>query len=304
MMTFACPQCEKALRADESRARSRARCPACGHTFTISEAAGELPPAGAEGETRISASPIRAVSPAPRPDGDEPEPDEEQERRRRRKQRRLHERREGLANVNIGLACHYARLLVLIVTIIGRLVWVVLTLAAIRHFLAMLQIGEMLLLLSSVVQAVLGIVGSIFCLFVPARSNARLIILISLLLDVLALPLVLIAFLIDFPEVVAMLLGLASWILFTLYMRRLATYLGERVTADQAEQILWRGLLLFVAAPVGLAGIGFALRYIPCIGPLFFLGLVLAYIIYVIKFLFKILDVLGSLRQVIVSREL
>lgn len=45
MIRFTCPHCEKALRADDAKAGSPVKCPACGHKLTIPDAETELPPA-------------------------------------------------------------------------------------------------------------------------------------------------------------------------------------------------------------------------------------------------------------------
>ncbi len=44
MIRFSCPACDKALRADESKAGSIVKCPACGQKLTIPSPAAEPPP--------------------------------------------------------------------------------------------------------------------------------------------------------------------------------------------------------------------------------------------------------------------
>jgi hypothetical protein len=44
VIRFLCPQCDKGLRADDSKAGTLAKCPACGHKVTIPDAEAEPPP--------------------------------------------------------------------------------------------------------------------------------------------------------------------------------------------------------------------------------------------------------------------
>ena len=48
MIRFLCPQCDKALRADDSKAGTPVKCPVCGHKVTIPDAAAGLPPPEAD----------------------------------------------------------------------------------------------------------------------------------------------------------------------------------------------------------------------------------------------------------------
>jgi hypothetical protein len=52
MIKFSCPDCDKALRADDSRAGSVVKCPACGQRLTVPNAEAEPPPPEADEEER------------------------------------------------------------------------------------------------------------------------------------------------------------------------------------------------------------------------------------------------------------
>ncbi len=299
MIRFACPHCDKSLRAPETRAGSVVKCPVCGEKVTIPNAEAKLPPPEELDDYRVAV-------PQPRRREEEWEDPEAEERRHQRKRRRHRERRQGLEKVNLGLGFHYARLVLLLVTLIGQLLVGAVAGVAVGNpnLVPVVGVLTVLLLVSAGVQALLGIVGSIFCLAVPTASGARGIILISMVLDVLALPLGVVMFLLDFPDVLGMLMGLVSWILFMVFLSRLAAFVREGVLSQTCMELLWHGLILFLAAPLGLVVVGFGLRFLPCIGPLIFLALLLGYIVYLIKFLFMILEAIGSLRQVIVRYEL
>ena len=106
-----------------------------------------------------------------------------------------------------------------------------------------------------------------------------------------------------------MVLGLASWILYMIFLRLLANFLNQKVTGDAANKLLLHGLLLFVAAPIGFLLVGIGLLYLlGCLGFLILLVLfpviLIGYVILIARFLTRILEVIGTLRQVILSHEL
>ena len=65
MIRFLCPQCDKALRADDSKAGTPVKCPVCGHKVTIPDADAELPPP--EGEEPERPPPRKRKRPRFRP---------------------------------------------------------------------------------------------------------------------------------------------------------------------------------------------------------------------------------------------
>jgi hypothetical protein len=246
-----------------------------------------------------------------------------------------HQERRGLRWVSAGLGFHYWELVfflggvaltaaVLISGVFG-LGWpapvpLILTLAA---------------TLTRLAAPLLGVVGAVLCLSVPVQSRARPFMAVSLILK-LGLPvtplfLLYIYFLYDgwyagklalvllvgdpSREVAAwlfflLLLGrLAAWLSFLLFLGRVAGYLEEPVAADEAVQLIWaavRGLgvlvllVLVAVALVRFCGslLGFMwLRLMLILGSLAFV----AWIIFAIRYVFRVMDLIATLRQVIVS---
>jgi hypothetical protein len=234
------------------------------------------------------------------------------ERRRRKKNT------EGLDKVNIGLLLHYLRLVLIFLALIawGLLSPVVAMFGPSEHGGPAVLLGLLLFLASLMVAflaPLLGIVGSVLCVFVPSEAKARGFIITSLVLDVTAVP---ISIVVQFVVMVgvqsgagiiggampAFVMGLASWALFMIFLRQVATYVDEQAGADESSLILIQGLfLLFFSPVVFFLGLMLA-AVLPCIGALIFLGIVVYAIYLYLMFLKRQLDLIGTLRQVIYSR--
>jgi hypothetical protein len=267
----------------------------------------------------------------------------------------------GLGPVRMGLALHAVRVFLLIVTIFVGLVLAVLALQVrvsaqnpppppppkmsgddasdvpaeappaapdVAPFVAAV-ILSLIVIAFTVAQSVLGIVGSILCLWVPRNAKSRGWIIASLAFDVAAflgtcavlwsawqgiasLDLGAAAVIapaavavIDIPLRVACLPGLAAWILFMLFLRNLGYYLDRRDEAAQAVGIIAHGLIALFAFPLivvpllivaltmlaGLDLLGLIFGYILAVGA----GI--AWLIYGIWVLFQIIGLINALRR-------
>jgi hypothetical protein len=172
-----------------------------------------------------------------------------------------------LARLNQGLGLQYARLVLNLGTLLLAMMVLFFEEEAFqRHTLVMeavagagvLGIGVLL-----AAQLLVGILGSLLCLSAPTESRARGYILASLALDVAVLALVFLLALYNQPAYAAVVLGLGSWVLFMLFLRRLAFFFDQPGAAAEARRLLLWGTAL-VGIPLCilfLAGTGLAREY-------------------------------------------
>ena len=106
------------------------------------------------------------------------------------------------------------------------------------------------------VQALLGIIGSALCALVPLESGAKLVIVFSLILDVAVIPLGVYLFMTDLPPLIAGAVSFVSWILFMMFLMRLAYYVRENGLAHEAGGMIVRGLALLVLVPLVIVLLG------------------------------------------------
>jgi hypothetical protein len=178
----------------------------------------------------------------------------------------------------------------------------------------------------------LGITGGILCCWVPSRTGAKPLVITSMALDSAGLVLPIISIIVvgagtalggyaggaagGMAGLVFALLSpfctLAGFILFMLFLRQLAYFLDESGAGDEAMAIIIHSLLLLFGGPIGL----FVLLVIAaslsrdrqsatavgCVFSLVIIGLAIAWIVFAIKLLFRILQLIGSLRQILRSR--
>jgi hypothetical protein len=164
-------------------------------------------------------------------------------------------KREELTAVNVGLGCHYARLLLLLVLVLCGVAVVVMTMFGLVKFEPP---GPLWLLLpvalgAGLLMAVLELTGNLCCLLVPRAAGAFGIILASFLLDVssyalwyfqivngpaLAKPEIRVA------DIVQLVMRLASWVLFMVFLNRLTQYLRDPELGNYAISVLRLGLWL------------------------------------------------------------
>ncbi|MCI0462206.1 MAG: hypothetical protein L0Z62_35080 [Gemmataceae bacterium] len=166
----------------------------------------------------------------------------------------------------------------------------------------------------------LGAIGSSFCFVVPNKTGARVLIIVSFALDTAASVFFMVHIITNMIGssggaaslgavegaiilfLVACLLTLAGWILFMVFVRQLALFLKDRGTATEALQAMIVTLVIAIAGPPILIGFGFALRFLGCIGAIFFFIIVGFWLGTYLVWLFKILAILGTVRQRIATK--
>jgi hypothetical protein len=219
-------------------------------------------------------------------------------------------KRQQLKLVNLGLGFHYAGLVIVLVGFLGNLCLALLGPFVFGSLAAASLMGVLYLLLFVAVGLVtpgLWITGSILCLYVPPKSGAFPLVLTSLVLDGVAL--LLMSSLWWFLGLFAMYAGLvliASWILFLLFLRTLATYLREHGCANEAMQLVY----FFVALVVGIIVfvlVVFLLGFLVGARAPWLLVVVMliggiTLLVFEIKFLLRNLGLIGELRQAITTR--
>jgi hypothetical protein len=230
--------------------------------------------------------------------------------------------------VQLGLGFHYAKLLTILIGIFLAMVGLIL--AAFTD-MNVVGIGARLVVIAAwavvaLVAPVLGLVGSVLCCRVPRRTRGRPLIVTALALETaaLAVPILLLvlgdgaaALRADGAgrHVATVALGqlapvctLVGFVLFMLFLRRLASFLNQPGAADEAVTIIYRYLLLYVVAPAALAGLAFAALTMAspgnlvaligiCVLDLVVLAAAVAWVLYSLSLMFRTLNLIGSLRQ-------
>jgi hypothetical protein len=216
----------------------------------------------------------------------------------------------GLAKVRLGLGFHYARLVLTLLTVLVMMGLVCYGVAMRSRepdsiaIVGWLTAGGIVML-----AALLGIVGSILCLWVGRASRAWWFIFISLLLDVLTPPLIVFLQLVAIPPFLAWGVEFASWICFMLFLRRLALYVDRPDEANEIMAFITRGVALLVGAPLLLI----LLTMMAFLGaftsdaavPVYLLAttlIIVVQLVFLILLFFGILANLQTLRATITSR--
>ncbi len=157
----------------------------------------------------------------------------------------------GLGKVQLGLGFHYARLVLTLLAVLG-----IMGLLAYGMIFKPkadepgLLIGGLVALGIVLLAAVLGLAGSVLCLWVGRPSRAWGLIFTSLVLDVLTVPLVVYQQIAAFPPFFAWGVEFVSWILFMLFLRRLAAYVDRPGEANEVMALITRGVALLVGVPL------------------------------------------------------
>lgn len=330
-MQFPCPKCRKSLKLRDGLAGKNVKCPSCQAIVVVPD----------EGTEITEAGPLK-VSASDYPDC--PECDRPMERgavvclhcgfntstgkRLKTRVKRSAKKQalpQQLGRVRLGLAFHYARLVIFLVTP------VVLILAVILGAMgsaggamgrvgagAVIAIVGILLILALLATPILGLVGSILCAWAPRRT--RMLILISLGLDLGGLVLTLMVLILSLAGEIGANSGvavlfrfaqwgmtLAAWVLFMLFLRRLAYEFEEWGRGDEAASIVYTGALMIVGPPVvlGLLSIlaasardGSVANMI--VGLMFLL--VIVYIYLILKFAFRQLEFLQEMRTLLAKQ--
>jgi hypothetical protein len=218
------------------------------------------------------------------PDGNDDDEEEDRPRKKKKKKKGFPSRRQ-LAMISRGLGFHYAKLLTYMIALpvlIGCNLAVTFVFASSgRDMVAFFGlVGMAAFVWFGFVSPALGIAGSTLCCWLPSRTGGRPLLIASLVLDVTTwiFPLVSILGAEASPAfrgfgttmaTAVLALGLSttaflwtgvSFIVFILYLRKLAQVLADVGMANEARQVIAHYILLLIAAPL-LAGIAIYLMH-------------------------------------------
>ena len=235
-----------------------------------------------------------------------------------------------LARVRLGLAFHFARLIIFLASPVVLLLAIVVGAMASAGGRTTGLAGGLLAVIVAVLVVVallstpvLGIIGSILCAWVPKKS-ARTMIMVSMALDMASFGLGIVTLLLTvtgaLSEVPALTVALqfaqlcltvAAWVLFMIFLRRLALSIEEWGQADEAGQIIWFGALLVLLPPLVMVCLSLLVTLpaargaVAALAPaMLILTIVLgiAQLVFLIKFAFRQLELISYLRRVIAQR--
>jgi hypothetical protein len=232
------------LRIRDDVAGKRVHCPTCGDVVRVPDP-----------EPPLQLEPLPAADVSP----DAGLADESADRRAKRRRRA---RRAGLGKVRLGVLLHAIRINLVLLggLLLGVLTYVV-------HVPGLVWVWVILAVGLAVLTAALGILGSVLCLWVPRESEARGLIIGSLVLDLVQTAVAVGSRLAVFAGVPpfasrtgTQFLVFGAWVLFMLFLRRLAAYLQEAALARQVQELLFfgtgvcLGVMLLPAVAFGLVG--------------------------------------------------
>jgi hypothetical protein len=245
----------------------------------------------------------------------------------KRAKKRARAQIQGVRTVNLGLAFHYGWHLgflgIFVISIVALICFYLVFLTRSFGPLGILNaLGWIGFVDAAIIMPILGVVGSILCIRVPAEAKGRPLIIVSLALDVALFPMVpvlvfanlgMVGFFVMAGLTLALLL--ASWILFMLFMKTVAEYLDEWSISRDAVNSIFKGAVLLVGSII--VDIILALLFFKVFLPLakymvtyiiflFFGGLAILGMIawrwLIVKFVMSVLETIASLRQIIYSR--
>ncbi len=250
---------------------------------------------------------------------------EELRRERRKKKKRkksIKIKKQQFKLVNLGLIFYYIKVIAIISAIL---------LAISSAFLAagmgsagglgqiIFVIGILVSFVVIMVAPMLGIVGGILCCFVPPKSGGRPLILTSVALDAMALMIGTVISLVliispsgnnpiirNIVDGATFLLGLGSFIMFMLFIRKLSYYMDDDGTAAEAYEVMIAYIFGF-SIPVAAVAIVSTLTetaavFVVCVFAGFSFFGSLYWIWFMIKLLIRYLNLLNGMRAVLIAR--
>jgi hypothetical protein len=306
-------RCGRRLCVADRLAGRSVRCPECRASVAV--------PAEADCPFEVVEEPEPAKPP------DEPSPADREVARKRRKARR---RRSALDRVQTGLTLALVKILlqilgVLVLFALAQLVRLKASALAAEiaehardldedtvaddisssQYATLLRIVVPVRILVQVVPAVLGLVATGLCLGAPKAAGVRGLLVGTLVADAAHLAGTGLQWLGAFrglptPAVVLMmnLVAFTAWLLFMLFLRRMADYVRDSGTVNEADAVLLRGGVVWAGAIFGplLGGLVIALG---CFGGLIVLALIVAWIIYALLFLLRYMAFLSGMRDAV-----
>ena len=220
--------------------------------------------------------------------------------------------RQRMGLTRLGLAFQYVKFLctILAVAFMGISKGVTTLSPAQAHALSF-GLG-CLSIVALVVIPILGLTGSLLCLGTPKKKRSRLFIQISCGLDAGSLLLVFVGIILMAASVggaplMLFILGslgfFASSILFLIFLRGLAFYLGDEVAAAEAMRIIFHWILaIVVPGIVFLFVVAVALVTHNFLMEMIVAAVRLIWIVVYVKVLLNLLNLISSVRQRIASR--
>jgi hypothetical protein len=237
--------------------------------------------------------------------------------------------RQRMRLVNIGLALHYAELLCIIVALLLYLLMLVIlpvigvagaagSVEGVGAGIGILQVVGCLAALLLVATPILGGTGSLLCFWVPEKARARVLVIVSFGLEVGGVALMVLGYVLalgtaasgafeaaaslGLVPLLGGLVGLAGFILFMLFLRALALYLRDEMSADEAM----RQLVMFLAVGLGGGVVVSVLMYVLIrtgrVGLVLMMGVWIGWLVALTFVFFAILNVIGTIRAKINSR--
>jgi hypothetical protein len=263
--------------------------------------------------------------------------EEEEDRPRRKKKKKGSMSRHQLSMTSLGLGFHYAKLLTYLIAMnVTFACNILMARAAVGgeggSFALLRAVSMAAAVVFNWVGPTLGITGSILCCWVPAKTGGKPMIITSLALDVVAFVLPIISLISAGASValggfaaaasafalVLVLLAIAaactltSFVLFILFLRQLAFFLDDSGMADEAMGIVIHYILLLITPLVTVTLLLMLVFFISrdfasslfanCIFLLVMAVAIIAWLVFVIKLMFRILNLIGSLRYTLRAR--
>jgi hypothetical protein len=179
----------------------------------------------------------------------------------------LSRKQRAMANVRLGILFHIIKLCIYLAGLVFGVICLPLALFADVFFGGIWGglLRQVTYNLSMTLAPICGIIGSILCAYVPPRSEARGLIIVSMIFDVLApffglFQLIMwLGFVVTVDERVGRLIGymflarlactLTAWWLVQLYLRKLAFYLRETLLASESLNVIVHLLMATVITP-------------------------------------------------------
>jgi hypothetical protein len=216
---------------------------------------------------------------------------------------------EKMRLVNVGLAFYYTKLVLVLVAIFMQ-VTVGLMMAADVRALGFLIFLAVLYFLISITMTVSGMVGSILCCFVARKSRLRPLSIVAATLDGAAFVLSLVGGLLlaldnrggVVPAVLGLLLGFIGWLLFMLFLSKLADFIDEDAAAAEIFQIMVIDLALLIGGPLAIVAVAACFLPAPQAGVVVICLLMLGMFAVYVQRLIRLVEILGEMREKIRDR--
>jgi hypothetical protein len=168
---------------------------------------------------------------------------------------------------------------------------------------------SVIVFLVSLASIVSGGVGSLFCCWAPKKSGTRPLIMTAASLEGLALFLIFVGMIVSLSgadgsvlERFAILFSFVGWILFMIFLSKLASFLRDAETAKEVLNLMFQQIALIVGMAFVMTVIMMMFKGSPKAGAFVIFGLLILTAAGNIKILFGLMNVLGSMRQLIYTR--